>query len=68
MAILRQIFAITNSPLRNYFYILTVESVYTRNQQRYVTSGDVRKRTVIRRIFGIRENCGSFVDAASLEP
>jgi len=35
----------------------------------HVVNGDVRKRTVIRRILGIREkNCGFFVDAASLEP
>jgi len=36
----------------------------------HVTSGDVRKRTVIRRIFGIRRTtaCRSFVDATSSEP
>jgi len=31
------------------FYIFTIKSVYT-----HVTSGDMRMRTVIRRIFGIR--------------
>ena len=47
------------------FYIFTIESVYTRNQRR---CADVRKWTVIQRIFGIRgKKCGSFVDAASSE-
>jgi len=40
------IFTTANSP----FYIFTVESIYLRDQRRYA---DVRKRTVIRRIFGI---------------
>jgi len=51
------------------FYTLTVESVYTRDQRR---CADLRKWTVIRRIFGIRgrtaDFCGSFVDATSSEP
>jgi len=42
----------TNSP----FYVVTVESVYTRDQRRCT---DVRKRTVIRRIFVI---CGKTAD------
>jgi len=37
-------------PLRNYFYVLTVQSVYTRDQLRYAEAD----RTVIRRIIGIR--------------
>ena len=40
-----------------------LQSVFT-----HVTNGDVRKQTVIRRIYGIREKYGSFVDATSSEP
>jgi len=45
------------------FYILTVEPICMTFLLYHVTSSDVRKRTVIRRIFGIRgKNRGSFVD------
>jgi len=42
-----------NSP----FHLFTAESVYTRDQRRYA---DVRKRTVIRRIFEIRRNLNKY--------
>jgi len=47
------------------FYVFTVESVYTR-----VTSGYVGSRIADRdpqNIWNPRKNCGSFVDATSLE-
>jgi len=39
---------------QNLFYILTVEPIYRIFLSYHVTSRDVRKRIVIRRIFGIR--------------
>ena len=41
-------------PFENLLYILTVEFVYIPRCLYHLTSGDVRKRTVIRRIFVIR--------------
>jgi len=37
------------------FYVLTVEPIYRIFLLYYVTSGDVRKRIMIRRVFRIRE-------------
>jgi len=48
MAILRYILTQYEQPIENFFYILTDRWACLC----HVTSGDVRKRTVIRRIFG----------------
>jgi len=45
---------VTNIEFTDVFYILTVEPIYRIFQLCHVTSKDVRKGTVIRRIFGIR--------------
>ena len=49
-------FSLLQTHFQQLRYILTVESVYTRDHWRCV---DVRKRTVIRRVFG---TCGKTAD------
>jgi len=52
-------------PFDKLFYILTVESVYTRDQWRCrPTEADRDPQNIL----DPQENCGSFVDATSLEP
>ena len=49
-----------NNPLINYFYILTVKSVYTRDQQR-CAEADRNPQN----IWDPRKDCGSFVEGTS---
>jgi len=48
---------------RKHFYILTVEAVYTRDQQRCAKADRDPQN-----IWDPRKKCGSFVDATSSEP